>query len=136
MFQFVDRSGLFEIFDYLGIVGDVATVESKGVGGHLLHRGNPPLIGARRGSPGTRERFQAGRDHDFEVPFREYRVGILPIENFSLLRDANLTGKVADGLGENSGMSRTATASDCSAAAVEQAEFHIALAGHAVQVAM
>ena len=111
-------------------------VESEGVGGHLLHRRRPALVGSGLRASGARERLQAGRDHDLQVPLGEHRVGILPVENFALLGDANLAGKIADRLGENGGVSGAAAASDGAAAAVKEAQLHVALARGAMQVAM
>ena len=47
MLQFVHRRGLLEVFDHVGIFGDVLTIEREGRGGHLLHRGHPALVGQR-----------------------------------------------------------------------------------------
>src|SRR5580693_8137047 len=128
MLQFVHWRGLFEVFDHLRILGDITTVESEGIGGHLLHRGGPALVSPRFRTSSPRERFQAGCNHDLEVPFREHGIGIFPVENFALLRDANLAGKIANRLGQNSGMSGATTASHRAAPAVKKAELHVALA--------
>src|SRR6476660_8389987 len=66
--KFVDRSGLFEIFEDLGIVGDVSAIKSKCIPRHLLHDLDPGGVRSGGGSVRAREGFKTSRDHDFEVP--------------------------------------------------------------------
>ena len=68
--------------------------------------------------------FQTGSDHQFQIPFSQHRVGIFPVEDFSLLGDANLAGETAGWLRENRGMGGTAASADGAAAAMKQAELH------------
>src|SRR5712692_11666368 len=71
MLQFVHWSGLLEIFDHLGVLGDVVAIESEGFGGHLLHRWHPTLVGSGPRASGARDRLHARRDHDLKIPLGE-----------------------------------------------------------------
>ena len=83
-----------------------------------------------------RQRFQAGRNHQFQIPFREHGVGIFPVEDFALLGDANVAGKTSRRLGEDGGMSGSAAAADRSAAAVEEAKLYSVFLRRLMQFAM
>ena len=99
--QFVHRRGLFEVFEHLGILGDVARGRKRRRRCDICS-----IAGAQRGSaPGAGRRCagsasRRGGDHHLQVPLRQHRVGILPVEHFALLGDANLAGESADRLGE------------------------------------
>ncbi len=134
--QLIDRRRLLKIFQHVGILRDLAAIDAIGFLRHLLDRFFPlrrmrSLLSAR-----PRECFQTGRDHQFQIPFGEHRVGIFPVEYFALLGDANLAGKTARRLGENGGMSRPAAAADRAAAAMEESQLHSAFLRGAMQLAM
>ena len=83
-----------------------------------------------------RQRFQARRNHQFQIPLGEHRVGIFPVENFALLGDANLPGKTSRRLRQNRRMRRSAAAADSSTAAVEEPQLHSMFLRRAMQLAM
>ena len=83
-----------------------------------------------------RQGFEAGRDHQLQIPFGEHRIGILPVEHFALLGDANVAGETSRGLREDRGVSGTTAATDRSATAVEQAKLHSVFLRRAMQFAM
>ena len=93
--QFLYRRGLLKVFQHVGILGNVAAVGTVSFLRHLVHRLFPARLILRRNRllPWTRQRFQAGRNHQLQVPLRQHRIRILPVENFSLLGDANAPGK-------------------------------------------
>ncbi len=130
-----DRRGLLEVFQQVGILRDVAAIDAMSFRRHFFHRLFPARLilwlSAR-----ARERFQACGNHQFQVPFREHRIGVLPIENFSLLGDADTPGKTSFRLGQDCRMRRPASAPDRTAATVKQSQFHSAFSRHAVQITM
>ena len=96
-------------------------IEAEGRGRHLLHRGNPTLVGSGRRPSGPGDGFHAGRDHDFEIPLGENGIGIFPVEHLALLGDANLAGKIAHGLRQNGSMSGSSTTPHRAATTVKEA---------------
>src|SRR5271168_4190019 len=123
--QFQDRRGLLEILQYVRVLRDVAAINAISLPRHFLHRLFPPrLILWRSGR--ARERFQARGNHQFQIPFREHGIGVLPIENFSLLGNADASGKTAFRLGQDRRVRRTASAPDRAAATVKKAQLHSA----------
>ena len=131
--QFVHRRRLLEIFDHVGIFGDVVAIKTEGLGGHLFHGRRPALVRSRLRPASTGDGFHAGSDHDLQVPLGENGIGIFPVEDLALFGDANFAGKIADRLGENGGVGRSATAANRAAAAVKQAQLHVVFAGRAMQ---
>src|SRR5262249_59205103 len=83
---------------------------------------------------GLQQRLQASGDHDFEIPLGEDRIGILPVQYFALLSDAHLSREISWGLGEDGGMGWSSAATHRTAAPVKQAQVHVALARHGMQV--
>ena len=122
--QFVDRSCLLEIFQYVGIVGDLTAVDTVRLLRHLFE-GFFPADGIW-GVPFLRPRqcFQTRRDHQFQIPFGEDGIGIFPVKNLALLGDANLTGKTSRRLSEDGGMRRPAAASYSSTATMKEAKLY------------
>jgi len=59
---------LLEVFEDFGIFGDVFPVEGEGVGGHYFESVVPALFGFRCGLRRKGDGFEAGGDHDFEIP--------------------------------------------------------------------
>src|ERR1700694_1523657 len=130
------RGRLFAIFDHIGILGDVLAIKSEGLDRHLFHRGCPASIRSGRRPASTHQGFQGGRDHDLEIPFREHRVGIFPVEDLALLGYPNLARKIADGLGEDGRVSGATTAAYRAAAAVKEAQLYVRLTRRAVQLGL
>ena len=95
----------------------------------MLRRAGIP--GPRIGTRGTRlgglevgagEGVEGGGDHELEVALGEDDVGVLPVEDFALLGEAEFAGEAVDGLGEDGAVGGTAAAAYGAAAAVEEAE--------------
>ena len=131
--QLVDRSRLFEIFQHVRIVGDLLAVDAVRRLRHLLN-GFFPTLGLVFSL--SRQSLQTRRDHQFQIPFREHRVGIFPVENFALLSDANVAGKTSRRLRQDGRMRRSASAAHRSPAAMEQAKLHSIFPRRAMQLAM
>ena len=85
---------------------------------------------------GAGEGVEGGGDHQLEVALGEDDVGVLPVEDFALLGDAELAGEAVHGLREDGAMGGAAAASDGASAAVEEAERDAALAGDLVEGAV
>src|ERR1700676_2030521 len=119
--QLIDWSCLLEIFEHVGIVGDLTAVNAIGLLRHFFH-GFFPARWMLFIMP--RERFQTRRDHQFQIPLGEHGGGIFPVENFALLGNANLARKRSWRLSEDGGMRRSAAAAHRSAAAMEEAKLH------------
>src|SRR5207237_507802 len=136
MLQLVDRSSLFKILDHVGIFGDVAPIASKRLGGHLLHGGCPPLVRSGRRAASTREGFQAGGDHDLQVPLSKSRVSVFPIEHLALFGKANFTGKITDRLSQYRGMGRPSPAPNCPSTTMKETQLHLVLTGRAMELAV
>ncbi len=83
-----------------------------------------------------RQCFQARSDHQFQVPFGENRVRILPVEHFALLGDANVPGETSWRLREDCGVGGATTASHGSAAPMKEAKLHSIFLRRAMQLAM
>ncbi len=87
-------------------------------------------------SVGAGERVERGGDHQLQIALGEDDVGVLPVQDLALFGDAEFAGEAVDRLGEDGAMGGAAAAADGSAAAVEEAQGHAALAGHLVERAV
>ena len=85
---------------------------------------------------GAGEGVERGGDHELQIALGEDDIGVLPVEDFALLGDAQLAGEGVHGLGEDGAMGGAAAAAHGASAAVEEAEGDAALAGHLMQRAM
>ncbi len=146
MFELGDGRGLLEVGEGVGVVDDVFAVEVVGGGGELVERGLPCgkdlacEVGDRcsvlQRCVGAGEGVEAGGDHQFEIALGEDDVGVLPVEDFALLGDAEFAGEAVHGLGEDGAVGGAAAAADGAAAAVEEAEVDAAVAGDLVEGAV
>ena len=132
--EFVDRRGLLEIFEHVGVLRDLLTIDPVRFLRHLFDGFFPRPAFA--GWSGAGQCFETGGDHQFQIPFRQNRVGIFPVEDFALLGDANLSGETAGWLRENRRVRGAASASNGAAAPMKQTKLHMMLVGGAVQFAM
>ena len=87
-------------------------------------------------SIGAGESVEAGRDHQLQVALGENDVGVLPVQHLALLGDAKFAVEAVDRLREDGAMRGAAAAAYRSAAAVEEAQSHAALASDLVERAM
>src|SRR6202008_1181339 len=101
VFEFVDRGRLLKVFEHFRIVGDMITIKSIRTLRHDFHRLIPTLGRFLCWTIGTHDSFEASGNHDFQIPFGEHWIGILPCENLALLGDANLSRKISRWLREN-----------------------------------
>ena len=85
---------------------------------------------------GAGEGVEAGGDHELEVALGEDDVGVLPVEDFALLGDAELAGEAVDGLREDGAVGGAAAAAYGASAAVEEAQGDAAVAGDLVEGAV
>src|SRR5262249_16572831 len=85
------------------------------------------------GTGGSRQRFERSRDHDLQVPFRENWIGVFPIENFALLRDAYFAGEISGRLRKDGSVGWTPSAANGSTSSMEQPELHVVVAGGLMQ---
>ncbi len=85
---------------------------------------------------GAGEGVERGGDHQLQIALGEDDVGVLPVEDFALLGDAQLAGEAVDGLGEDGAMGGASAAADRASAAMEEAERDASFAGHLVQRAV
>ena len=85
---------------------------------------------------GAGEGVERGGDHELEIALGEDDVGVLPVEDFALLGDAQFAGEAVDGLGEDGAVGGATAAAYRSSATVEEAQADAALAGHLVQCAV
>src|SRR4029077_10909111 len=85
---------------------------------------------------GTHDRFEASGNHDFQIPFGEHWIGILPGEDLALLGDANLSRKISRWLRENSGVRRPAAPADRAAPSVKEPQVHALFPGRRMQIAL
>src|SRR5579859_162838 len=99
--EFVHRSRLFEIFQDVRVVSNVAPVDRIGLLGHFLSCLLPRGRMRRSVFSRPRQGFQARCNHQFQIPFRKHRVGIFPIEHFALFGDPNSAGKTSGWLRED-----------------------------------
>ena len=145
MLEFGDGGGLLEVGEGVGVVDDVFFVEGEGCGGELVE-GCLPLgehlagevgdFGFLQGDVWAGYGVEAGSDHEFEVALGEDDVGVLPVEDFALLGDAEFAVEAVDGLREDGAMGGAAAAAHGASAAVEEAEVDAAVAGYLVEVAV
>src|ERR1700744_139830 len=77
--------------------------------------------------------IERGRDHQFQVALGEDDIGILPIEHFALLRDADLPFKRADRLGVDGTMRGATASSHCAATSMEETQLYATFASHFMQ---
>src|SRR5262245_46914139 len=111
MFQFVDRSCQLEVVEHAGIVSNILAIEGIRKAGHLFHR-RIPATRTIRMRYRSGQRFGTSGYHQFKIPLCQYRISILPVQYFALLRDANLSAETADRLGQDCRVGRSATPSD------------------------
>ncbi len=78
---------------------------------------------------GAGEGVERGGDHELEVALGEDDVGVLPVEDFALLGEAELAGEALERLGEDGAVGGAAAAADGASAAVEEAQGDVGLAG-------
>ena len=123
--QFVDGSGLLEVLEDIGIFGDLAAIDAIGFLRHLFDRFFPARRAAWMVRCRSSECFEAGRDHQFQIPFGQHRISVFPVEDFALFGDADLAGETSRRLGEDGGVRGTAAAANRSAASVEQAKLYV-----------
>ena len=83
---------------------------------------------------GPNECFETGSDHQFQIPFRQNRVGIFPVENLALFGDANVPGKTSRRLRKNRRVSRPAAATNGPAPTMEESQLDVILFGSLVQL--
>ena len=160
VFELGDGGGLLEVGEGVGVVDDVFVVEGEGGVGELVEGGFPggeDLAGevGGVGSVGWRSglwcawlaacwRMASGRARAsreaaiISSRLRSARtdVGVLPVEDFALLGDAELAGEAVDGLGEDGAVGGAAAAAYGSSAAVEEAQGDAAVAGYLVEGAV
>ncbi len=163
VFELGDGRGLLEVGEGLGVFDDVFAIEGVGGRGELVEGGLPlgeDLAGevggvARRRSfaslrmtirllasrccedcVGAGDGVERGGDHQFEIALGEDDVGVLPVEDFALLGDAQLAGEAVHRLREDGAVRGSAAAAYGAAAAVEEAQRDAALAGDLMQRAV
>ncbi len=85
---------------------------------------------------GTSQSVEGCRDHQLQIALGEDDVGVLPVQHFALLGNADLAGEGAVRLGIDGAVRRAAAAADGAAAAVKEPQADAALARHLVQGAM
>ncbi len=85
---------------------------------------------------GAGEGVERGGDHELEVALGEDYVGVLPVEDFALLGDAEFAGEAVDGLGEDGAVGGAAAAAYGASAAVEEARCDAAVAGDLMEGAV
>jgi len=85
----------------------------------------------RQRRPGNR--IQRGGNHQLQIALGQDDVGVLPVQNLALLRNAELAVEAVDRLREDRAMRGTAAATYRAAASVEEAKIDAGLAGHGVQ---
>src|SRR3954464_1795858 len=112
--QFLDRSRLLEVGQYLFVLGYSFSIELKRVGRHFLQRRFAVLVQICDVS-GPGQGFERRCDHQLEVSFGEYAIGILPVHHFALLGDFYLARERALRLRNDGVMRWPAAASYCSA---------------------
>jgi hypothetical protein len=90
---------LLEIFQHVGTVGDLLAVKAVSFLRHFFDGFFPArrMLGLLLSV--QRESFEASRDHQLQIPFGEHGVRILPVENFALLGDADVSGETSRRLG-------------------------------------
>ena len=71
---------------------------------------------------GAGDGVEGGGDHELEVALGEDDVGVLPVEDFALLGDAEFAGEAVHGLGEDGAVGGAAAAAYGATAAMEEAE--------------
>ena len=144
--EFGYGGGLLEVGEGVRVVDDVLFVEGKRGVGELIEGGFPggeDFSGQVWGvaawplmldfGVGAGEGVERGGDHEFEVALGEDDVGVLPIEDFALLGEAEFAGEGVDGLGEDGTVGGTAAASYGASATVEEAEVDAAITGDLVE---
>ena len=114
--DFLNRAGLQEIIDKVG-VGNQAAVVGKCAVGQGLHQFLIRVLAV-----GQKAGFERGGHEGFEVAVGVAGVGIFCGDHFALLGDADLAGYAAGGLGEHGLVSGAAATADAAAAAVKQAD--------------
>src|SRR6516225_5190701 len=121
--EFVHRCRLLEILEHIRVFGDVAPVDPERLLRHLFDR----LFPCRRRGLFSRARecFEAGCNHQFQIPLGEDGISIFPIHYLALLGDTNLSGETSWRLRKNCGMSRTTAATDSTSTAVEQSKLDV-----------
>src|SRR5271170_2454870 len=85
---------------------------------------------------GAGECVERCRDHELEIALGEHHVGILPVEHFALLGDADLAVEGADRLRIDGSVRGAAAAPDSASAAVKKTELDAALVRDLVQGAV
>ena len=96
--EFIDGRGLLEIFEHVGVLRDLLTIDLVRFLGNLFDSFFPLGVCGRSGAG---QSFQAGGDHQFQIPFRQNWVGIFPVEDFALLGHADLPRETARRLRQN-----------------------------------
>src|SRR5215471_14305389 len=121
--QFVYWRRLFEVLEHVRVLSDLAAVKPICLLRRCFYRFFP--LGRKGGSSFARtlERFQAGGDHEFKIPFGEHGICVLPVQHLSLFRNSNLAREAPWRLRENRRMRGAATATDGAPSAVEETKF-------------
>jgi len=91
-------------------------------------------LGRRRGTAAQRDGFEAGGDHQLQIPFSQNLVRVFPVENFALFGDANFAREITGGLADDGGVGWAPAASHRAAASVEQTELDVAFAGGLMEI--
>ncbi len=142
VFEFADRRRRFEILQHLRVVDDIGPIKREGICRKLVEsdlpfrQQNPGVVAFRIERIGAGKGVEACRNHQLQVALREDDVGVLPVQHFALLGDANLALEGAEGLGEDGAMRWAAAAADGASAAMKETQMHAALARYLVQGAM
>ena len=103
---------------------------------HDFHRLIPTMGRFLCWTIGTHDSFEASGNHDFQIPFGEHWIGILPCEDLALLGDANLSRKISRWLRENRRVGRAAAAADRAAPSVKEPQAHALFTGRRMQIAL
>ena len=72
------------------------------------------------------QRFERGGNHQFDIPFCQDPIRILPVEDLALFRDFDLAGECARWLRNYGAMRWSSTASYRAATSMKQFEFDAA----------
>ena len=134
VFHFIYRSRSLEIDQRLRVVGDMFSVVGESMGGHGVHSGRPARLTFRSRAVAQSNCFQAGGNHQFQIPLSQYQVRVLPVQDLALLGDTNLPGEVAGRLADDGGVGGSSATADGTATAVKEAEFDVTLTGGLVKL--
>ena len=124
---------MFKISEDIETLGNPGTVVSERCPRQLFHRLDPLDFVSGRNGGWPHQGTQAGCNHDLEVPLRQQRIGILPVQHLALLGDADVSGEIAYRLRQNRRVCRAATPSHGSTATMKKAQLQAALARHAIE---